>query len=465
MSENFIELNPANYTDFSQDIIINDTNSIYLMYGTYKIKRFIVNQNCNVKVIPRYRNWIELVGGNWVYKTNRNINDLNPEHGKLTVIADYIEINGTIDASGAGYIGGGGGIGGMGGQDRQWHAHPKPIKGFGYQDGKDDRGYNVNYYHTGSEGCAGGDGEGPTKGKGGGYTNKTGIYANGMNGFNGEDAFANINDSFDLNADFGSGGGGAGGGAGGGGNVAYEKTGGGGGGGAGGGCGGGVIRLFSRFKFILGNNGYIKANGKCGYNGERGYHGGLITNPSNQVYGIVNGTNYYIGGYKFYEIHKLQYVVGSYYYVPGRGGNGGHSFPSYPYNNINDVGNGGNFAYMSNFLRYSTTSGRSGKGGYGGGGSGGSIIIGFGFLVDNITPAYYNSSINPGDFILNGTIEALGMSRNLNNSINLSNKNGGTIKIFTIDKNQIIYKYLSYKNQNIKSSKNLIYHINHKVLY
>jgi len=478
MSETFQIIDPSNYTDFTKDITINDNSKIYLMYGTYKVRKFIVNANCIVKVLPKYYNWIifDYNTGVGTYKANRSLNDLDPNHGKLTILAEEIQINGIIDASGAGYMGGGGGIGGMGGQDRRYFAHSKPNGGIGYEDGKNYYGYNPNDYHLGSAGCPSGKGGGPKGGNAAQGTSMSNIYEKGQDGNNGGDAEPNINDTLDFNCDLGSGGGGGSGGAGGGGNVDYAKPGGGGGGGGGGGCGGGIIILAARYKFILSETGKILANGMKGMDGEIGYHGGVISNASDDIWdSIANSgwefikTNYYI----YYNMNNLRFVsfinaIGGgniCYFAPGRGGNGGNSFPAYPYNNNNQNGNGGIFGRICNYKRWNTLSGAGGKGGNGGGGAGGSVIIGLGcFPDDNLKPVsvYYNETPNIGNFVINGSIETYGMQKNLQGNLIQTINNGGTVKIFSIESN--ILKMLKKYNK-IKNVKYILYDVPHKVLY
>jgi hypothetical protein len=478
MPETFEIINPSNYTDFSKNITINDSSKIYLMYGTYKVKKFIVNNNCVVKVLPKYYNWInfDFNSGVGTYKTTRNINDLNQDHGQLIILAEEIQIDGIIDASGAGYMGGGGGIGGMGGQDRKWYAHVKPNGGIGYEDGKNNLGYNPSDYHNGSPGCAGGKGGGPKGGDGAIQTNWTGLYGKGMDGNNGEDAKPNINEKLNFDCDFGSGGGGGSGGAGGGGNVSYEKTGGGGGGGGGGGCGGGKIILAARYKFILSETGKILANGMAGMDGEIGYHGGVISDASDDIWNNAWNrgerfikTNYYI----YYDNTNLRFIsfikTSAYgnrcYYAPGRGGDGGNSFPAYPYNNNNQNGDGGIFGRICNYEIWNTLSGAGGTGGKGGGGAGGSIIIGLGcFPDDNLNPisVYYNETPNIGNFVINGILETYGMQRNLQRNLIKTTNNGGTIKIFSVELN--ILKMLKKYNK-FQYAKYISYDVLHKVLY
>ena len=478
MPERFEIINPSSYTDFSNNVIISDNSKIYLMYGTYKVKKFIVNNNCVVKVIPKYYNWInfDYNSGVGTYKTNRSINDLDQNHGQLIILAEEIQINGTIDASGSGYMGGGGGIGGMGGQDRTWFAHVKPNGGIGYNDGKNDFGYNPNDYHRGSRGCGGGKGGGLNGGNGGNPTSSTSLYGKGEDGDNGEDAKPNISETLNLNCDFGSGGGGGSGGAGGGGNVSYQKTGGGGGGGGGGGCGGGKIILAARYKFVLSETGKILANGTAGMNGERGYHGGVISNASDNVWDAARNrgegfikTNYYIyynnDNLRFISFIKASVYGTKCYYAPGRGGNGGNSFPAYPYNNNNQNGEGGEFGRICNYVIWKTLSGSGGYGGKGGGGAGGSIIIGLGCFPDNnLNPisVYYNETPNAGNFVIKGILETCGMQRNLQENLFKTTNNGGTIKIFSIEPN--ILKMLK-KYDKIQYVKCILYDVLHKVLY
>jgi hypothetical protein len=483
MSETFEIINPSSYTNFSNNITINNNSKIYLMYGTYKVKKFIVNSNCVVKVIPKYYNWInfDYNSGVGTYKTNRSISDLDQNHGQLTILAEEIQIDGIVDASGAGYMGGGGGIGGVGGEKDPSYMFEKPSPGIGYNDGKNDRGYLTGIYYKGHPGCNGGNGGGFQGGKGGIISNTyTEKEEYGAYGEDGEDAKVNINETLDFNCDMGSGGGGGAGGSGGGGSDTIYLTGGGGGGGGGGGCGGGKIILAAKYKFVLSSSGKIKANGMPGFNAEKGYNGGLISNgyPS----GDYEATNYYINNLRFYALTNAG-LPARFYWVGGRGGNGGNSFPAYPYNNIiNQNGSGGERGAVCNYRKWNySTNGYGGKGGNGGGGAGGSVVIGLGcFPYDNLNlkpiSVYYNEHPNIGNFIIKGSIETYGVKTpkgtltifvirepkppNIENYYTINN--GGTIKIFSIEPN--ILKMLKKYNE-IKCAKCILYDVLHKVLY
>jgi len=193
--------------------------------------------------------------------------------GMLWLEADRITVEGTLDASNAGYAGAGGGGGGGGGSRQAPHGASAPG-GEGAQSGSESAACGSDKF--GAKGGAGGSGAGSYGGSagGGGGCNTPDFHNKGKPGAAGQaGGYAapgvNGDESTDNAVQPGSGGAGGGGGSGGG-NGNGEGGGGGGGGGAGG-PGGGSVLLLATDSLVL--SGTILTTGGQGGDGAGGTTG------------------------------------------------------------------------------------------------------------------------------------------------------------------------------------------------
>jgi len=439
----------ANYFNYIQPDQYLQLNNGDVLAGDIIVDKLIVPSNCTVIVRPYW----EIINNAGVFH-----NTTNDPGGYVNIKANEIIIDGTIDASGSGYPGGGGGEGGCGADDRENKSpnHNGSGVGIGGQNGTYS---NFDVVRGSFESAAGGNGgKGMSKngfdingGMGGARTSK---YGQGKAGGNGDDGIGYINDELNINCYMGSGGGGGGGASGGGGNQADHKCGGGGGGGGGGGNGGGIIRIFAFKKFLLSLSGKIVSNGGSGYDGENGYHGGVISsNTSMPGYSgriILNcyGTNknFFETAFRNTQIKYFNWDNKIYPYESmGPGGRGGYA------GNSNKNGVGGSYGLMENYEVYNPgLSGAGGVGGMGGGGAGGAIILCLGLdynLNENKFKGSWRGHKIIKRFIVNGSLSCLGKKNDTSNKTKyLTNINGGTIKVFYINEN----RDFNYSKSNCK---------------
>ena len=236
--------------------IIMESN-LYLAGTDHGGADLIIDANTQMGGVHHNIGLFSVTSGNTLTVTPYDGSD--PNTGSLTVYADYIDIQGTINADGAGYGGGGGGGGGAGGGTLTTGSQSGGSSGFGTQGGSGgfDGGTVASGDANGGNGGVGGEGGGPTSGSGGnGGTGGNGTSGAlpastadaGTSGTSGISGTYSAPDSTISNeiVGMGSGGGGAGGGGGGGGVASNSSSvGGGGAGGGAGGNGGGMVRLFS----------------------------------------------------------------------------------------------------------------------------------------------------------------------------------------------------------------------------
>lgn len=213
-------------------------------------------------------------------------------NGMVEIQANIIEINGTLDATAAGYTGGGGGGGGEPGT----LIIPPPSApgaggvapyGGGAFDGGDGGHPSGGFGGSGGAGAAG-DGEfGGAGGIGGHYV----VWPSFVPGQPGEDGgyaapASNGDDTIDESTRMGSGGGGSGGQKADDANATPPYAG---SGGDAGGRGGGMIRLFAANELTLGADARILANGALG--GDGSPYSGLLGGAGGDVEGANSGSS------------------------------------------------------------------------------------------------------------------------------------------------------------------------------
>jgi hypothetical protein len=183
----------------------------------------------------------------------------DPATGMVEIHADVISIDGTLNASGAGFTGGGGGGGSL------LYGATLGSGGLGAYpdfDGADGvRGAGADLGHGGDGHAGDGFAAGATGIGGSNETTSGGLP--GSNGGDGGYAAPGINGDLSIDTLTRMGSGGAGGGGGGGRSSSWP-----GGGGGAGGSGGGAIRLMPESQFHLGAAGRILADGVLGGDGE-----------------------------------------------------------------------------------------------------------------------------------------------------------------------------------------------------
>jgi len=276
-------------------------------YGNWERVRYPgYDSNCCTKTFNQAQPELggEHCGDDWTISTNTEIAGVHTGIGTFTIdsgitadIKDYdgtdfgsveihaetIDIQGTIDASGSGYPGGGGGGGGAGANGGSAGSGGDSLGNIGSNGGSASG--------SGGAGGAGGEGlgtQGGSAGSGGTGGDNSKRYDNGNPGSSGTDGkycdgiTLSCDNSQDESIDMGSGAG-AGAGAGGGSNYGGHNNypGGGGGAGGAGGSGGGIIKLYSTNALTItgsilskGTKGGAGADGQDGDLGKGRYTGG-----------------------------------------------------------------------------------------------------------------------------------------------------------------------------------------------